>query len=195
VLRDSIESYLAFSPGWRYSIDCPLLASDTFNLEPAERLAYDTVYTLTVRQGVTDEQGNKSPADTTYRLRTNGSASIPPEVARLRFRRNPADPPADADYAEYGPNDAFLSLDLTEFPAGSTVSTYLDLYLSQAQGAGINLMSLMEAFSVFTTNGCATLAITAMQVSDFADPQPESIDGAIFVRIELASPTAPQAAS
>jgi hypothetical protein len=185
VLRESIESYLLFSPGWRYSIDCPSLASDRFNLQPEERLAYDTVYTLTVRQGVTDEQGNKTPADAFYRFRSNGSASAPPAVARLRFRLNPADPPAAAEYAEYGPNDAFLSLDLTEFPAGSTVATYLDLYLSLAQGAGFNLMSLMDAFSVSATNGCATFIIPAMQVTGFADPQPEPIAGATVVRIEL----------
>jgi hypothetical protein len=185
VLRESIESYLVFSPDWRYSIDCPSLASDTLSLQPEERLVYDTVYTLTVRQGVTDEQGNKTPADTCYRFRSNGSASAPPQVTKLRFRLNPADPPVDAEYAEYGPNDAFLSLDLTEFSAGSTVSTYLDLYLILAQDAGVNLMSLMEAFSISTTNGCAIFAIPAMQATDFADPQPEPVAGAAVARIKL----------
>jgi hypothetical protein len=185
VMRESIESYLVFSPGWRYSIDCPSLTSDRFILQPAERLSFDTVYTLTVRQGVTDEHGNKTSGESFFRFRSNGSASTPPAVARLRFRRNPADPPAAAEYAEYGPNDAFLSLDLTEFPAGSIVTTYLDLYLALAQGAGINLMSLMEAFSVSTTNGCAAFVIPAMQVSSFADPQPEPIEGVAVARIEL----------
>jgi hypothetical protein len=185
VLRDSLESYLVFSPGWRYTIESPSISSDRYVLEPSERLLFDTVYTLTVRQGVTDEQGNKTPADTIYRFRTNGEASRPPAAARLRFRRNPADPPASASYAEYAQQDAFLSLDLAAFPVGSTVPTYIDLYFSLAQGAGINLMSLMEAFSVSTTNGCAAIAITAMQVSGFADPQPAPVSGATPVRIHL----------
>jgi hypothetical protein len=185
VLRDSIENYLVFTPGWRYTIESLSISSDSYILEPSERLRFDTVYTLTVRQGVTDEHGNKTPADTVYRFRTNGYASRPPAPARVRFRRNPADPPASASYSEYAPHDAFLSLDLAGFPAGSTVPTYIDLYFSLAQGAGVNLMSLMEAFSVSTTNGCAAIAITAMQASGFADPQPAPVSGATPVRIHL----------
>jgi hypothetical protein len=185
VLRDSIESYLVFSPGWLYELDCPSEASDYFILQPKERLAYDTLYTLTVRKGVTDQQGNKTPEDLAYRFRINGPASKPPVVARLRFRLNPADPPESAAYAEYAPQDAFLSLNLAAFPVGSTLPGYIDCYFALAQEAGINLMSLMEAFSISTTNGCASFAITAIQATGFDEPQPEPVAGAVPARIHL----------
>jgi hypothetical protein len=185
VMPDSLESYLNFSPGWRYELDGPSEAGDYFILQPQERLAYDTLYTLTVRQGVTDQQGNKTPEDLAYRFRTNGAASKPPAVARLRFRLNPADPPESAAYAEYAPQDAFLSLNLASFPVGSTLPGYIDCYFTLAAGAGINLMSLMEAFSISTTNGCASFAITGMQASGFAQPQPEPVAGAAPARIHL----------
>jgi hypothetical protein len=185
VMRDSIESYLIFSPGWRYELDSPSEASDYFILQQEERLAYDTLYTLTVRQGVTDQQGNKTLADLAYRFRTNGAASKPPTVAKLRFRLNPADPPGSAAYAEYAPQDAFLSLNLAAFPVGSTLPGYIDCYFTLAAGASINLMSLMEAFSISTTNGCASFAITGMQAAGFGEPQPEPIAGAAPARILL----------
>jgi hypothetical protein len=185
VMRDSLESYLNFSPGWRYELDSPLEASDYFILQPEERLAYDTLYTFTVRQGVTDQQGNETPEDLIYRFRTNGAASKPPAVARLRFRLNPADPPGSAAYAEYAPQDAFLSLNLAAFPVGSALPGYIDCYFTLAQGAGLNLMSLMEAFSISTTNGCASFAITGMQASGFSEPQPEPVAGAVPARILL----------
>jgi hypothetical protein len=184
VMRDAIERYLSFEPGWAFRIASTAASDSAYILQPTQRLSYGTLYSLTVRKGISDTQGNSTDQDSVYRFLVNGEASTPPAPARLRFLTNPTQPPASAVYADYAPQDALsgLALDPSEYPAAATRRSHFDIYLSTALGASIDSMSAMESISIAATNGCASISIVAVQISGFSDPQPLEIPGTSVVR-------------
>jgi hypothetical protein len=197
VPRLGVENYFRFEPAWSFRIDSTAASSASFILVPQERLAYDTVYTLMVRDGLADMQGNTMAQDAVYRFHTNGAGSTPPVVERIRFRANPLD--AVAEYDEYFPADIYsvLVLDPDEgFIINPAIPTrsYFDVYIRTAEGAGIDLMDLLSCFSISATNACASLSIPAVQTSGFDDPQPDppaagSVVARIIVDVSNRSPS------
>jgi hypothetical protein len=184
VMRDAIERYVSFEPGWVFRIASTAVSDSAYILQPTQRLSYGTLYSLTVRKGIPDTQGNVTDQDSVYRFLVNGNASTPPAPARLRFLTNPTQPPASAVYADYAPDDAFsgLALDPSEYPVSATRRSHFDIYLSTALGASIDPISVMESLSFAATNGCASISIVAVQVSGFTDPQPLANPGTAVVR-------------
>jgi hypothetical protein len=180
VPRLDIEGFFSFEPAWDFRIDSTAATSQSFILIPEERLVYGAVYTLTVRQGLPDAQGNTLEQDAVYRFRVNGAGSTPPELERIRFRTDPG----GSAWEEYTPADIYTALDLNLFPGGVPTRSYFDLYVRTADGAGIDLMDLMECFSISATNGCASFAVLAMQESGFDNPQPDPpAAGTIVARV------------
>jgi hypothetical protein len=186
VLRENIESYIDFQPAWGYAIAPAGGPSDRFLLVPRDRFLWGALYSMTVRHGVVDVSGNASVADSGCFLRADGPRTRPPSVEHVRFRLNPADPPASATYANYEVTDVFANLDLTAFPiGGSAVVSHFDFYLRLADQAVVDPFSFMRTFSVTTTNGAAIITPVAVSVSSFADPQPPAIAGLTPVRVSV----------
>jgi hypothetical protein len=186
VERDGLESLIRIEPAWAYSIDDTAAFGSVFVLSPRERLSRGALYSVTVRKGVKDAQGNESRADSSYRFMVDGPATASPAVVRLRFRDNPESTAASALYddrlCDHSDDYSSISVSIASFPVSSTVETYADLYFSLASGARVDPFSLMDEFSIEATNSCAAFSIKKMQTSGFAEPQPLSVPGAACVR-------------
>jgi hypothetical protein len=184
VARENIESFIDIQPAWAYEIDPSIAPRDRYLLVPKDRFRWGTLYALAVKRGVRDTDGNTSAADALYFVKADGAATRPPTVEHLRFRTNPADPPASAAYADYTPSDVYANLDLSAIVPGATaVTSSFDLYLRLASGAAIDPFSFMKAFSATATNGAAILTPVSVAVSGFADPQPADLAGLTPVRV------------
>lgn len=185
VTRDSLEGSLLAEPGFRFTIEPAVDAAAAFSLKPAERLAWDTIYTLTVRKGITDLSGNKTTEDIVHVFRTNGSKSRPPAVAAVRFRGTPlSEPEAVVDFDPAVPFAA-LPIGADHFPVAVALPTWFDLHLSLAESAALNLLSAMEHFSIQQTNGCLSMRATSLQSAGFDDPQPRVIAGVLPLRVHV----------
>jgi hypothetical protein len=187
VLREGMEGNISFEPAWSYTIDNADSLDDTFLLHPSERLARDTLYTLTIRDGIEDGQGNSMEAVTTYKFLVNGPMTVSPSVTRLRFRTNPSAAPSGAVYddktCDHSEDYTNISITSVEFGVGSAVETYVDVYFSLAQGAAIDRFSLMDNFSVSGTNSCASFSLKRIEIASFSEPQPLDIPGTACARI------------
>jgi hypothetical protein len=185
VEREGIESYFAFEPGWDFSMDTSGGARSVFLLLPEGAFEWGELYSLTIKRGIKDPSGNASAADAVYNLRVDGSASRPCSVERVDFRTNPLHTPASLESYDEGDAFANFPLAVAEYPVGTAVATYLDVFVRCASGAGIDRLSLMSAFSVSTTNGAAIIKAVSVSTSGFADPQPDCPAGLIPARIGL----------
>jgi hypothetical protein len=186
VTWESLSSCIMLEPGSALEI-APLPDEEyAFLLSPGERLAWDTVHTLTIRRGLQDAQGNTTAEEAVYHFLTNGPGSRPPRVVKVRFRGTPLAEPAEP--ADYDPSIPFAALvvEAGSFPVGTTVSSWFDLQVSLAEGAGIDFISALEHFTIEETGGCMSMRATALQTAGFDDPQPEAIAGAVPLRFHVA---------
>lgn len=184
VSRENIESFIDLQPAWSFAIDPAGAPRDRFILNPRERLVWGALYSLRIKKGILDMNGNTSTTDVVYNFRTDGAATRPPRVEVVRFRLNPADT-ANPLHDQYAAQDAFANLNLSNFTPGVDSVSYFDVYLSLASGAGIDPFSIMHSFSVTATNGAALISPTAVSVGPFPDPQPAVLPGLVPVRISV----------
>ena len=185
VSRDSFEGSLLVEPSFPFTIAPDVDAAAAFTLEPTERLAWDTIYTLTVRKGILDLSGNETTEDIVHAFRTDGGKSRPPTVVAVRFRGTPlSEPAALVDFDPAAPFAA-LTIGADHFPVAVASATWLDLQLSLADSAALDLLSVMEHLSIEQTNGCLSMRATALQSTGFDDPQPQAIAGAVPLRVHV----------
>jgi hypothetical protein len=125
--------------------------------------------------------------ESVYKFRVDGPVTLSPIVARLRFRCNPGASSAlyDDKAGDHSDDYSSIAIAASSFPIGasSAIETYADIYFSLASGASLDLSSLMDEFSVETTNSCASFSIKRMQTGGFDDPPPESLAGTTCVRV------------
>ena len=185
VSRMSVEQSLIFEPGFTFAVEPAADAAVSFVLEPAERLDWNTVYTLTVRAGVEDMSGNKTTDAVVFHFRTDAGRSRPPTVAAVRFRGAPLFKPAVV--VDFDPAVPFAALPIGAelFPVAVAEATWFDLQLRLADTAGLDLLSVMEHFSIQETNGCLSMRATALQTDGFDEPQPQAVAGAVPLRIHV----------
>jgi hypothetical protein len=185
VTRDSLEGSLLAEPGFQFTIEPAVDAGAAFTIDPTERLAWGTIYTLTIRKGITDLSGNQTTKDIVHVFRTDGSKSRPPAVAAVRFRGTP--PPELAELVDFDPAVPFAALPISadHFPVAVALPSWFDLQLTLAESAALDLLSAMEHLSIQQTNGCLSMRATALQSAGFDDPQPQVIAGALPLRVHV----------
>lgn len=185
VLADTVKAAIQAEPSFGYDVRSDGGDSGaSYRIVPTERLRYGTTYSFTLRKGVEDLLGNKSRDDMAFHFKVDGPSSRPPEILSMAFRKNPEG--ASAEYALYDmasdPQYGVLPLDPLVFVPATTKRTYLDLVVRLASGAALDPFSLMESFSVSSTNSCASFSPMKIDypVADPAVPPPA---GAAAVRV------------
>lgn len=186
VTRESLLGCLLLEPGGLVEITPALDRATAFHLTPAQRLDWDTLHTLTIRKGLLDSQGNHSSKEAVFHFRTDGPGSRPPRVSRVRFRGTPLAEPAQP--VDFDPSIAFAALPIgaDHFPVGVQLSSWFDIQVAFAEGAGLDVVSTLECFTIEQTGGCLSMRATALETTGFDDPQPEAIPGAVPLRFHVA---------
>ena len=146
--------------------------------------AYESRFTFRIKPGVKDSNGNESKDEYIYRIFADGKFSKPPELIGFRM---PLTSGSEKDLVCLG-KDSFLEkvpISENNFPSGNNVRIWFDLYFSTAQGAEIDLFSLMDLFRIETSNNVLNFSPNQIKTGGFSvsDPQPGWED---FIRIEIA---------
>jgi len=145
---------------------------------------FESRFTFRVKPGVKDANGNESKDEYIYRIFANGKFSKPPELAGFRM---PLTPGSEKNLACLG-TDSFLekaAISEENFPSGNHVQTWFDLYFSAAEGAEIDLFSLMELFRIETSNNVFSFSPNQIKTSGFSVSEPQT-GWEDFIRIEIA---------
>jgi hypothetical protein len=186
VERDGLESQLLIEPAWSYAIDDSAALGSAFVLKPQERLTRGTLYSITIRKGIKDAQGNASVADAVYKFKVDGPTTASPVVTRLRFLSNPGAATGserfDEKSCDHSDDYTGITIGVSPFAVGFPVETCVDLYLHFAAGASVDIFSLMSELSIDATNSCVSFSIKKLQTSGFSDPQPLVMPGSACVR-------------
>ena len=160
VLTASALAAAAISPAVRLSIaEASAAYTSTLTYSFPDRLAYGTVYTLTLSPGFQDAQGNRSTGEWVYHLAVDGPLTRSPSIARVCFPSIPADPATNAELTDYG------TIDLSGFSPGVRTDTFFDLYIDLAAGASLDPFPVAESFSVTTSNDAADVVSFAVQIN------------------------------
>uniref|UniRef100_A0A7C3EMD9 SbsA Ig-like domain-containing protein n=1 Tax=Gracilinema caldarium TaxID=215591 RepID=A0A7C3EMD9_9SPIR len=174
----TVKNRLSFQSSLGYSLSPPYPASANLILTFTEPPIYGTVYTLSISRGVGDSQGNTSTQQVLTKFLVNGPASKPPRFIGIRLPLAPGGGPGNEEPASYSKNDAFGNLPISSgtdhYPFDVPTDTWIEFYFDVAQGANINLFSLMNSLNLSATNGALSFAPRSMKNSDFTwnDPVP-----------------------
>jgi len=136
--------------------------------------AFESRFTIRIRPGIRDILGNESTEEYTFMVFANGRFSKPPVLTALRMPMSPGNTADPALY--FFPADMLfqiIPLSNDYYPSGQSVGTWIELYFSTAEGALVDMFSVMELFRVDTSNNVITFSPRQVRTSDFSVPQPQ----------------------
>jgi len=146
--------------------------------------AFESRFTFRIKPGVKDSSGNETKDEYIYRIFADGKFSKPPELIGFRM---PLIPGSGRNLACLGIDSLLEKVAVSEenYPSGVRVQTWFDLYFSAAEGADIDLFSLMDLFRIETSNNVLSFTPYQIKTSGFSvtEPHPEWEN---FKRIEIA---------
>jgi hypothetical protein len=164
---DILSSYFHFEPDWSFELVWDQLNPQQVLLATEEYFAYNTTYTLRLKPGIPDIQGNEITQEETYRFLVDGAQSQPPGLLdSVVFVDNGLNLP--------GADDVYNMFDTIQSDGGFPES-YFDIYFSLAAGAVIHELDFMKYFSLTETNGCigtTLLRVEINPVNAFMVPDP-----------------------
>jgi len=145
--------------------------------------AFESRFTFKIKSGVKDDAGNENKDEYIYRVFADGEFSKPPRLSGIRMTLSPKDN-HELVYFEVGGLFADLSISDENFPPEVNVKTWIELYFETARGAQINIFSVMELFSVETSNGVLVFSPLQIKTENFTIPEPEP-GCEKFIRVEI----------
>ncbi|TFG82901.1 MAG: hypothetical protein E4H20_06725 [Spirochaetales bacterium] len=172
--------------------------SDIASFRFDERPPWGDLFSVRVRDGYTDVEGNAATKEVVYRMRADGVASRPPRWVGLRLPLAPGEvDPGFRNLTAFPVDEPYAILILADspesYPTGISVPTSIELYLELAEGAEPDLFSIMERFRVSATNGALDFSPCLVSTGGFAYASPYPpwsscalvrIDGVLTNRLE-----------
>jgi len=136
---------------------------------------YESRFTLKIKPGIRDSAGNATKDEYIYKVFFNDKLSKPPELTGIRIPMSPQN--------EDNCNPVFLSADslyqiipITDenYPSREIINTWIELYFITAEGASIDLFSVMENFRVETSNNVLTFSPRQIKTINFKIQEPQA---------------------
>jgi hypothetical protein len=145
--------------------------------------AYESRFTFRIKPGVKDTSGNESKDEYIYRIFADGKFSKPPELIGFRM---PLTPGSGRNLECLGIDSLLEKVAISEenYPSGVRVQTWFDLYFSAAEGADIDLFSLVELFRIETSNNVFSFSPNQIKTNNFSVSDPQA-GWENFLRIEI----------
>ena len=156
-----------------------------FGLEKAP--VFDSRFSLTIKSGVKDRYGNESEDRHSFRILANGAYSMPPVLIGIRLPLSPGNA-VDRELASYGVDTLFGDLPVMDgsgrYPYNQETETWIECYFDTAPDTPIDNFSLMELFSVNTSNNVLSFSPRRVSASVFSTPLPRQ-GWEMYQRIEV----------
>jgi hypothetical protein len=114
---------------------------------------FESRFTFRIKPGIRDSFGNDSTEEYYYRVVANGKFSRPPVLAGLRMPMVPGNV-ENPNLVFFGTDSLFQIIPITDknYPSGESIRTWIELYFITAEGASVDVFSLMELFRIDTSN-------------------------------------------
>jgi hypothetical protein len=144
---------------------------------------YKSRFVFKIKSGVKDNAENESKDEYIYRIFANGEYSKPPCLLGIRLPMSPQD---NTGLVFFGTDEIFKDIPITDenYPAGTGVKTWMELYFDTARGASIDIFSVMELFRVETSNNVLTFSPLKIKTKNFTISEPQAgLEN--FERIEI----------
>jgi len=156
----------------------------SFNSIPA----YESRFTFRLKPGIRDKEGNESENEYIFRIFADGKSSKPPSLTGIRMPMAPGSG-TNPELIYFGIDSLFEIIPLKDgvenYPPGEGVYTWIELYFSAAEGASVNIFSLMELLRIETSNNVIGFSPRQVKTSGFSVPLPHTSLG-YSERIEIA---------
>jgi len=181
----SVKSYLSADDAPALVMETPPGYRTEFIFKFESIPVYESRFAFRLKPGVKDNSRNETKSEYVYRIFANGVCSKPPELVGFRM---PLAPGSKIDLACFGTDSFLEKISLTEknYPSGGVrTQTWIELYFSTAQGADIDLFSLIELFRIETSNSVLSFFPNQVKTGGFSvlDPQKGWEN---FLRVEIA---------
>jgi len=146
---------------------------------------YESRFTFRIKPGIKDATGNESKEEYSFRIFADGKFSKPPTLAGIRIPMAP-DSDTDNELIFFNTDLLFSDFPITDenYPSGENINSWVELYFETAEGASIDLFSLMELFRIETSNNVISFSPRRMKNTNFTAPYPHN-GMETFQRIEI----------
>jgi hypothetical protein len=146
---------------------------------------YESRFTFKIKSGIKDSAGNETKDEYIYRIFVDGKFSKPPELAGIRMLMSPNNV-SNKKLFTAGTDSLFINIPINDenYPSGETLQTWIEIYFDTAEGALIDIFSLMEHFRIETSNNVITFSPRRIKENNFSVQQPHS-DWENFSRMEI----------
>jgi len=180
----TVKNYLSAEGGPNLVMETPPGFNSEYTFKFESIPAYESRFSIKIKPGIKDSAGNESKEEYLFRVFANGKYSKPPVLAGIRIPMAP--------YSEEDQKPVFIKTDSLfeiipisdNYPSGESVKTWIELYFITADGAYIDLFSLMELFRIETTNNVITFSPRQMKAANFTMSDPHS-EWENYQRIEI----------
>jgi hypothetical protein len=132
---------------------------------------YESRFAFKIKSGIKDDAGNESKDEYIYRVFINGESSKPPCLSGIRMPMSPRD---NTGLVSLGIEEIFEKIPIEDeyYPSEVNVKTWIELYFETAQGALIDVFSVMELFRVESVNGVFTFSPQQIKTDNFTIKEP-----------------------
>jgi hypothetical protein len=168
----SFKKAVSVEPALPFAIETRTAVADAVILSFTERPVFGWRYVIRVDIGIKDKLGNESLHPKAYRIYVDGKKSKLPVFKKLEIASNGVS-------AAYEADDNFKPLEQT-----SDDEAVVTLWFETAEGADVQLYSVMECFSVSSTNNAVSFTplSIAYGTAESGESRPVVITGALNVK-------------
>jgi len=136
---------------------------------------YNSRFTFRIKPGIKDAAGNECKEEYSFRIFANGKYSKPPALAGIRIPMAPGGG-SDKELKFFKTDSLFENIPITDvnYPSGENISSWIELYFETAEGASVDLFSLMELFRMETSNNVISFSPRQIKNTNFTLPNPHN---------------------
>jgi len=171
----SVKNYISADDAPNLVMDTPACFTSEIIFRFENPPVYDSRFSLRIKSGIKDDEGNESKDEYLFRVVANGKHSRPPVLTGIRMPMAPGNE-TDHKLKFFGESSLYEIIPITNenYPSGESIKTWIELYFETAEGASVDLFSLMELFRMETSNNVVTFSARQVKDSSFSanDPHP-----------------------
>lgn len=160
-----LKNFLSFEPALKFNVDPPFGYKDTAVITLVDVPEWGGSFNIKLKSGISDETGNISNENFFYRVTADGIYSMPPKLLAVRLAWNTNDCIIFSPDALY----EYIDLSSSKFPYETDTQAFFELYFDTAEGAVINMFSLMDLLKINVTNSCLNFSIKSIVKSNFTE--------------------------
>ncbi|MCL2184362.1 MAG: Ig-like domain-containing protein [Treponema sp.] len=164
----SVKNYISIEDGPGLVMENSNGFKNEFVFKFDNKPVYGSRFTIRIKPGIKDSAENETKDEYIYKIFANGKYSKPPELAGIRI---PMSPNNESNFnAIFFPLDTvfgIIPISDEHYPSGESVKTWIELYFYAAEGASVDLFSVMELFRTDTSNNVITFSPRQIKIDNF----------------------------